>query len=511
MNTLNLQNKLLEIGSIFTPHHWCKYFINKFDILSAWLEGKTLLDPTMGTGNILEALVDYALEQGYSLKELPLHNLFGVEINNNFYSSALKKFKKKYSFNMLSNFRNSDIFNCNEFKCDILFGNPPWSTFNAINEGYKEYIKPLFFKYGLVESPKELLLGNSRIDVSALVIQKTLTDNLNPQGRAIFFIPLSLLFNPGANAAFRKFYTKKTYYKLESIYDLNSLNVFPNVMTRYGLICIRKGQKNHYPISCLRYKDHQWIDFQVQPLQKCGDPLVTVEDKNINFQKIKIPESARPRQGINTCGANDLFFFNSYEPLDETFCRVSGEIVLPQEFVFPLITSKNFKNQTQPYRWVMLPYNKLRGKPLSPDEIEKFPSMWQYLQNNKERLMSRKGTMLNSYMKSGHWWAMLGVGAYSFVPYKVTWEAFGKKEFKPQIFEGRWQANQSLQAFIPCSDIIMAKSVLASLKNPAVESYLHSFNMQGTMNWAQPGKMRHLFSFVQSPNPISKQLSLFNS
>jgi hypothetical protein len=103
--------------------------------------------------------------------------------------------------------------------------------------------------------------------------------------------------------------------------------------------------------------------------------------------------------------------------------------------------------------------------------------------------------MIQTWRERGYWWALLGVGKYNFSKYKVVWEAYGRKTFEPKIFSGRWQANQSLQAYTPLSNKKEAKRILSALKNPAIEHYLRSLKMDGTMNWAQPGKIRKLFEF----------------
>jgi hypothetical protein len=90
----------------------------------------------------------------------------------------------------------------------------------------------------------------------------------------------------------------------------------------------------------------------------------------------------------------------------------------------------------------------------------------------------------------------MGVGLYNFTKYKIVWEAYGKKTFSPRLFNGYWQANQSLQAFIPCEDKKTAEQLLVQLSNPLVENYLLASKMEGTMNWAQPGKISSFLHFV---------------
>ena len=90
----------------------------------------------------------------------------------------------------------------------------------------------------------------------------------------------------------------------------------------------------------------------------------------------------------------------------------------------------------------------------------------------------------------------MGVGTYNFVPYKIIWEASGKSTFRPRIIDGHWQANQSLQAFMPMETYEEALLIKNKLQSAHVEQYLLSMKMKGTQSWAQPGKIKHLLSFT---------------
>jgi len=65
------------------------------------------------------------------------------------------------------------------------------------------------------------------------------------------------------------------------------------------------------------------------------------------------------------------------------------------------------------------------------------------------------------------------------------------------LFPGHWQANQSLQAFIPVRSKENGERILLELKKPPVSAYLASLKMEGTMNWAQPGKIKKLLQFEE--------------
>ena len=101
----------------------------------------------------------------------------------------------------------------------------------------------------------------------------------------------------------------------------------------------------------------------------------------------------------------------------------------------------------------------------------------------------------------------MGVGEYSFASYKIMWKAFGDSIFTPKVLTpdsdlGSWQGNQSLNAYIGVSTLQEAKQILGKLTNPLIQEYLSSLRMQGTCNWAQPGRMKKLMEFAKSSSGV---------
>ncbi|MDR2792830.1 MAG: hypothetical protein LBB61_04080 [Treponema sp.] len=486
----------LAIGAVFTRPDTAAFAVDAFGILDLWLSGKTVLDPTMGQANLLEVLVDAALEKGYALSELPLHNLFGVECNAAFHSNARAKFINKYHVDMSANFYRQDILKFDSVRADVLFGNPPWCNFSDLPREYKEFVKPFFLDYGLAPNKRKLLLGGSRIDIAALIIQKTITDNLIDNGIAVFFLPLSLFLNDGAHEAFRCFTAGNKRYALKAVYDFADKDVF-GISARSGLALFEKKAAYNKEIPYFRY-ENEWKEYTAFPaLNRKGSFLaVTRAKRQSAFVQITVPSESKPRQGINTCGANGVFIFTEYQDIDDTVCKVfsSGNYYhLPKKFIYPLITTKNFTFTEKPQKWILLPYNP-HGKPL--DELSPYPLLKDYFEKYRHVLAARKGVFIQTYIQRGLWWALLGVGPYSFQQYKIVWEAYGKKHFTPRLFEGSWQANQSLQAFIPCNDKKTALRILDKLQKPEVENFLRSSKMEGTMSWAQPGKISNMLIFT---------------
>ena len=497
----------LAIGAVFTPLEWAKFAIRQFDIYQKWMDGATVLDPTMGEGNLLEALIQMGVENGIAPKNLPVGNLFGVEMNPVFFNRFFQKIHEKYGIELpIKNFQNADFFYLpNEPKCDILLGNPPWQNFVDLPESYKERIKSQFFRYDLIGNAKDLLLGGSRIDIAALVVQKAIEKNLKQGGDSVFFIPLSLYLNDGANRFFRTYKVNSTRYCVCQIFDFNDLAVFEGIATRYGLVHIKRDEIQEFPISYMRWENSSWGAYSAKPVFHETDPLsiTTFEECSwmSDMKPIVLLKESMPRQGLNTGGANDCFFFDKFEEVDDRLVCVSnqtvGSVLLPSNYIFPLLTAKNFQNKTlAAQKWVLMPHNH-NGKPLDAVQLNREPELLQYLLIYRHVLESRKGVMVLSWIKRGNWWALLGVGDYNFFPWKIVWEAYGKTVFSPMLFPGYWQANQSLQAFIPVRSKENGERILLELKKPPVSAYLASLKMEGTMNWAQPGKIKKLLQFEE--------------
>ena len=514
--------KKLNIGTFDTPKHLAKFFIKEFGILEQWINGNSVFDPTMGEGNLIVSLIELALENGHSINDLPLHSLYGNEINTNKYKKAkenlllcLDEIKDKNKINKIinDNFTNEDIFDLQlNKKFNIIFGNPPFINFNDIEDKeYKKHIKEHFINLGIVKNKKDVLLGNSRVDIAPAIILKCIRDFTEEYGNLYFFIPMSIFLNDGANKNFRKYNIDGIDYKINKIYDLNlklkDKKLLFNVNTRYGFVHISKNKKTKFPIEYRILIKRQLTkdSFEIKkamPVMEKDDFLSIFEfsDNIISLDKFSINKENKPRQGINTCGANELFIFDSCINYDKDNVVVSNkyiknEYILPSKFIYPLLTKENFinNNNNNPKKWILLPYHR-NGKLLTEEELKSYVNLYNYFMMHKEKLISRKGVFIKSfYTKNNYWWALLGVGDYNFYPYKIVWESYGKKEFKPMLFEGDWQSNQSLHSYIPVKEKKDAIKILEFLNSNNVKKYIASYLSEGTMNFAQPGRIKKLF------------------
>jgi hypothetical protein len=277
---------------------------------------------------------------------------------------------------------------------------------------------------------------------------------------------------------------------VKRVFRFTSTRIFKQVHTAYVAAEIQMDRTNTFPVDYMVQEGEKWSKRYAFPLEQPDDQWRVVDHKDgetsLDDIRINIQQWQKPRQGINTCGANSVFIFNS-RPRE-----------LPDEYIFPLATGKLWEGGTDPEKWILLPYSSDTARPLSPLEIKREKALWNYLNEYREKLQNRRGKFIRSMIEKGIWWALLGVGPYSFTPCKVIWQAYGTSEFKPLVlkdFHGRlWQPNQAMHAFIPCRNMDDARRIADSLADSGIESLLREMDGDGKRNWAQPGKMRKIFS-----------------
>ena len=484
------------VGAVMTPLRWAKWLVRESGFVSKWMQGATICDPTAGCGVFAHALVDVATEDGVEVDDEMLARIFLIERE----AAFLREFHESFKFNYKRSFpkQNTALADivlenpCRKF--DLLVGNPPWANFNDLPPTYRESLKGAFIANGLVHDNQLLLLGCARVDFAALVLAVAIKQNLEVRGEGIFFLPLSLFQNDGAHSGFRRYSIGDTTFRPAEIWAFTETKVFPEVATRFGAVRFERNAVARYPIPYRVESGGGWAERFAAPIGGANAPLA-VFDSAIEFAetpqltRISVRENQKPRQGVNTCGANDVFIFDDI-PRD-----------VPTNFLFPLITKECFReDEPSPRRYVVLPYDERTGRPLDETHLRSIPKLAAYFLERKNQLLARKGTMLNAWMKRGVWWACLGVGEYNFAPFKVAWEAYGKTNFRPRIFGSHngkpWQANQAMHAFIPCCSLAEAEELLSLLENSNIESYLRSLSVEGTCNWAQPGRIKRFLQFT---------------
>ena len=474
------------IGQVFTPILWAKWLIQKWQVFDAWVDGARICDPTAGRGAFALAMFEIAKDRGVDITPALLSRLKLIDSA----ASNLAEFKNIAKLKFGINFPTSNLI-CTDViinpitdQFDVLIGNPPWQNFADLPHLYKAMIKSIFIKEGLVTDKRNLLLGSSRIDLAALALKVTLGRLLAENGSGYFYVPLSLFCGDDAHAGFRNYRANGRDFNVAEVHEFSHTKVFNGISTAYCAAQFQIDKHQEFPVTYFKESATGWKAYQAMPLLGAGSQWRIIQREIIsrNFEPFSLPPNQKPRQGINTCGANGVFIF-AEKPSQ-----------LPSDLLFPVASKETWRSdENEPMKWILVPHDTGTSKPLAWSQIAKYEGLSEYLLSKRSILETRKGTLIQSAIQSGKWWSLFGVGIYSFAPYKVMWESYGRDQFTPIIlgnFNGQpWQGNQALHAYIPCWNRSEAERIQAKLAQPEISLLLEQTNGGGRCNWAQPGKV----------------------
>ena len=500
-------------GTVYTPAEWAEWAVETYGIADSWKNGARILDPGCGDGALSLAVMRKALHSGFVPNTADLRRIKCIERDK----KAVKRFKQKADKLGISLPKDSiliaDYLLADpRFKADIVFSNPPWTTFADLDDSDKDAYRDLFRSSGLAPNAKSLLLGGSRIDIAALFVFTALRRDTAPKAVCYFFLPASLHRGEGAHEAFRRFDSPEgRRFALSEYRELDGGAPFPGAGTRRSFAVYHADTEQKWPIPWFSAKDNgTWTQMEARPVDRIGSPLMPspIGAKISVPPRIPVPGGTLPRQGVNACGASGSFIIEHVEDAgpETVEARAKNGFVgiLPRRFVYPLLTGENFKHTRthegdpgKPRRWIFLPYSE-SGTALNEEELKDYPGALEWLNRHKQSLLLRKGTLINRRISKGLWWALMGVGAYNFAPWKIAWEAYGCRRFRPLLLSsmefGPWQGNQAMHALLSFWDEQTAKKTFERITSQEVEEYLIAMGGAGTKGWAQPSRMKRLFA-----------------
>jgi hypothetical protein len=439
-NRLDKKTKLKE-GIFFTSPSVVEEISRIFDYGSV----KSVIDSAAGSCNFL-----IPLARQYSHIQF-----YGVEKNETIYETV------KTDIEDLPNlhYYRGDILldDLPVPPCDLYLGNPPFVNYTNLTEDYREKIKSLWKKFMPVSRGFSLLLGDSRGDIAGLIFYYTLYRYVKDSGQFGVILPNSLIKGNGASAGFREF----NNISIQRIVDISHRNAFLHTQRACFYMTGKKGGITAYPIPYVKQEEES-------QLWKRGDSLI--EDKVDLAGGSDYPV----RQGINTLGANGVFFFTEKPDLEE-------------ELLHPLLRSGDVgENRAEPSRWALLPYDG-EGKLLPPSVLEeKYPKCWAYLLKNRHILAKRKSRFARK-----NWYTLFGIGSYTFAPYKVVWRAMGAKKLEAAVIT-RAIPNQAMHGYISCDSRKEADYLCNLLNSNEIRHQAAVLSESRSRSFAQPGTMKQL-------------------
>jgi len=184
-----------------------------------------ILEPSFGTGVFLDLLY----ERGFN-------NVYGVELDETFYTLIEKKFPDKLSY-----YQNIDYLKTpREDTFDVIIGNPPYVYYNHIPPDILDPLK---------RNPFWAEIYNGEWDLLYFFIVWSI-EKLNPSGELIFITPY-YWFNSTYASSLRKFILEKGHFEI--LIHFGEMNLFQGCAPNTIIFKFVK-EKTANPIRVIEYK-----------------------------------------------------------------------------------------------------------------------------------------------------------------------------------------------------------------------------------------------------------------
>jgi hypothetical protein len=361
---------------------------------------------------------------------------------------------------------------------DYVVGNPPWVNWEYLPNSYKELIKPMWPRLGLVDF-KGTDKAFSKVDLSVLATYVAGDDFLKPTGKLGFILPQSIFKSPKNSKGFRRFQLGAAGPQLKVLHvdDLSATSVFEQASNRPAILFLEKGAPTIYPVpyatweATTRQVDSEhwttWSDaastFEIRLEQ--AQP-VDANDRTSSW--VHAPESVlksyhaiagvcpyRARTGVFTGGANGVFYLQRLcslangnllvKNIVERTRRITPalEVELEPTFIYPFLRGRDVDSwhaSVDSNRLILCPHTRETGmKPVGPKELERIArKTYSYFLNLRDVLEARQGFAgFDRDSFAAGFYTLLRIGDYTFKPFKVVWR-YISKTFKCCVVEPAW-------------------------------------------------------------------------
>lgn len=319
---IDVQLKTFERSDVFTPEEIAKRMVSYLT-----KEG-TLLDPAVGTGNLIKP-ISYTMYERidvYDIKE-----------------PYLDECPQKENL----------IKHCGDFvkepmdtKYDNIIANPPYIKIQDLSPEYREYIKEKWKRY-----------SSGSFDLYIIFMVKCL-EQLKDTGTMVTITPNSYLYNKSCKA-FRKYIIENRYIK--EIIDFKHEKVFPGTSVYTCITVFTKEPKDTlvYNGEIVKYENILEPEYNL---------FTAMNRLNRDRQTNMLSDICTIKNGVATL-CNEVYIHSQklYEEPCWRRCKTST-------------TEK----------WIIYPYEERTAKVMEEEEFKRTnPNTYEYLESQKTRLSNR--------------------------------------------------------------------------------------------------------------------------
>ncbi|MHA1928519.1 MAG: Eco57I restriction-modification methylase domain-containing protein, partial [Candidatus Thorarchaeota archaeon] len=452
------------LGEYYTPRYLAESILETLP--STDIHDKIILDPACGSGVFLMACIrqkkrSLALQGAQSSDSLDLitSSVIGIDINpiavisaRFNYIMAVKDLILEENGNTINipvyfadSVQVSGINNeigSNKFltpllrNIDVLVGNPPWISWGHLTDELRTKWKETHVgKYNLLQySGKFARLGYSNDDISVPFIWVSMDKYLKKGGIAGFVLKRTLL-KGSSGKLFRSMKITKTGEKIReisvhSIHDWGNFEPFgKGIGAETSTVVMQLDRPNKFPVEYTIWEPTSERDFT--PHSSFQDIIQFLKHRETGLTPLDDSHDApwidldHNLSVLGECSYD--IRHGAKDDLKSVFEISQSKIKeIEPDFIYPYLKSKDI------VRWGTLSYSyRIIPQKKSGETNEIFlqnnlPMTYKYLVANRQALEKRKST----WLKTGPFYSVFGVGNYTWSKYKVAWCRLG---FRPEF------------------------------------------------------------------------------
>ncbi len=432
---------------------------------------------------------------------------------------------------------------------DFVIGNPPWIRWGYLSDEYRRRTLALWKRYGLFSLKGHAArLGAGEKDFSMLFTYACADNYLKKGGELGFLITMEVFKSKGAGEGFRRFELndEKTPLRVLSMEDMVHLQPFHSA-NKTSLFFMKKGEKTKYPVKVTEWKRKKgvgriptyWsleevkanchiLKLKAKPIDpdKSYSSWQTATGENLKrFDKIKGDNYYRAYRGASTEPYGVYWLrVNEVRPdgivvIENMHNRGKREIkpvktAIEPDLIFPSVSGGDLvKFGIKSHDYVLVSQNPSKRIPFEEGwMIENVPLTYAYLKQFQGILLSRGSRVVRELAEKTSFYAMYGIGEYTFAKYRVIWKRMASRmcavvlsTFKTE-FGSKKLISTDTTAFFAVGRKDEAHYLCAVLNSELINSYIKSFSSAGR-GFGAPSVMKELdIPKFDKKNSIHKNL-----
>lgn len=405
---------------------------------------------------------------------------------------------------------------------DLIVGNPPWIQWDRLPVEYRRRTDELWRRYGLFNlDGRSARLGGGKKELAGLFLLAAADHFLKSGGILAMVLPLSLLQSVRAGEGFRRLRSgTPEELGIVEIGNWSKARPFSGVSAPVGTLLLQQGIRSHFPVPVTVWtKSGDTWRAQSKNLRATPADEKRLESP-LRFFDPAEKKTAAPRErksgtafrsdytarlGVNTAGANGLFWFRrpknfsvraahcvTLENLPECGKRPIPNLRVPleSERVFSLLRWRDVEMyRAEPSALILMTQDGQTRRGIDENTMRRdFPLTLRYLTEFRSTLESRAAW--RKLQKNNPFWSIYNVCAESFAPIKVVWrrmDSMLRAAVIPPDDDRRPVLPQETLSWIAVDSLDEGDYLAARINSEESQKTAASLTPAGTKSFGSPG------------------------